>query len=234
MSVDAANAAPNRADSAESAEDLVINQELRLAYRPTTGELWRTDSAGTPTRELATWYWSERHGRPLPTSICLPDGTRRVATHIIIYVMTGKWPRAGMYIDHIDRQPMNNRFDNLREATPSQNMQNVDRQSRRLNGRDQVLEQGVTMARPGRYVVTLAGMNYGSYQSSVEANQVAREQRRRLYGEFALPPITWRRHHGPTSQILRGHRERTATMADQTLFDEAFDAALAAMVRSGR
>ena len=37
------------ADSAgpqEGADDLVVNLELRLAYSPTLGRLWRTDSAG--------------------------------------------------------------------------------------------------------------------------------------------------------------------------------------------
>jgi len=33
----------------------------------------------------------------------------------------------------------------------------------------------------------------GIYQSRIEANQVARQMRRELYGEFALAPVTWRR-----------------------------------------
>jgi hypothetical protein len=39
--------------------------------------------------------------------------------------MQGRWPIQGMEIDHIDRNPFNQRWHNLREVTRRQNMQNT-------------------------------------------------------------------------------------------------------------
>jgi hypothetical protein len=32
--------------------DLVVNRDLRLAYSPALGKLWRTNAQGAPIREL--------------------------------------------------------------------------------------------------------------------------------------------------------------------------------------
>jgi hypothetical protein len=95
-------------------------------------------------------------------------------------------------IDHRDRDPTNNRADNLREATISQNAMNRDFGTR-IHGADELLEVGVSKTRVGTYAVFVQGNYYGSYQSRTEANQPARQMRRHLYGDFALAPVTWRR-----------------------------------------
>jgi hypothetical protein len=41
--------------------------------------------------------------------------------------------------------------------------------------------------------VHVCGVYYGSFKSRIEGNQVARQVRRELYGEFAPAPVTWRR-----------------------------------------
>ena len=171
---------------------LVINLDLRLAYCPLQGRMWRTDANGRILRELALWRYNESDGQYAINDITCPGLGPRRANRLIFFMLTGRWPLPGHVIDHRDRDPTNNRADNLREATYAQNRANCD-PSTRYHGADEILECGVTKTKYGTYAVFVAKDYYGTYKSHHEANQIAREQRRRLYGEFALAPVTSRR-----------------------------------------
>ena len=189
---------PTAAESAaDIPTDLVTNLELLLAYSPGQGRLWRTDAAGTPIRELTLWRWDAAKGEVKIGTIRI-GAKHKMMTHIIFYIMCGRWPLPNHVIDHRDRDPSNNVFANLREATHAQNTHNADYTGQRWNGVDEVLEQGVQKRAAG-YVVVVKDLYFGIYQSRHEANQIARQQRRRLYGEFALAPVTWRRIIRPTA-----------------------------------
>jgi hypothetical protein len=156
-----------------------------------TGRLWSLSAKGVPVRELPTWRWNKAAGRCEISSISIGGKSKR-ATHVIHRIMVGRYPGAGMVIDHRDRDPSNNAFSNLRECTTAENNLNRDCSRTRLHGHNELLEAGVQKRAAG-YVVVLCRLYFGIYQSRHEANQIARQARRELNGEFAPAPVTWRR-----------------------------------------
>lgn len=60
------------------------------------------------------------------------DGERHLLHRLAWLYMTGAWPRH--QIDHRDRNRANNKFDNLREATDSENNQNHSLQRNNRSG----------------------------------------------------------------------------------------------------
>jgi hypothetical protein len=110
------------------------------------------------------------------------------AQNIIWLMTTGEWPEGTL--DHRDRQRSNNRFDNLRPATDSQNAANRIKHSNNTTG-----FKGVTFvkrdAAKGRkpYRATIC-KNYkryivGQFWTAEEAAESYRAAAERLFGEFA-------------------------------------------------
>ena len=102
--------------------------------------------------------------------------------HRLIWVwMTGKWPE--YEIDHRDEVKSNNRWKNLREATPSQNHRNRGPQKNNTSG-----YKGVTyVAHRKRYIagVKLNGYrhNLGSFMTAEEAYFAYCKAAARLHGK---------------------------------------------------
>jgi hypothetical protein len=177
---------------------LVINLELRLAYCPLQGRMWRTDARGRPGRELMLWCKNSAKARLLVTAaIRLPGLGQRTATRVIYFMMTGAWPPADMFVDHRSRDVSDNRWTNLRLCTVTENNRNIDRGNQRWNGIGELIEQGVQKTLHGSYIVQVCGVYYGCYRSRVEANQECRRIRREVKGEYDVPFKSWRR-------IIRG------------------------------
>jgi hypothetical protein len=93
--------------------ELQVRLLARFAYEPDTGKLiWR------------------RNGKEAGTLDCFGyiqvkiDGKFHRAHRIIWAMLHGAYPKRPMMIDHIDRNRMNNRWDNLRLVTHSQNLLN--------------------------------------------------------------------------------------------------------------
>jgi len=106
-------------------------------------------------------------------------------THLIWCYMTGRYPEKGVYVDHKDRNPLNNRWDNLRAATHQQNCANLtDRKTGKRPFRG-VKER----AKTGNFYAECqckGVRHYGpSRLTAEEAHQDYIELHKRLHGEFS-------------------------------------------------
>jgi hypothetical protein len=147
-----------------------------LSYDPATGEFrWRTgqarrraaigDVAGHMTNK---GYWSIKF-----------RGRRYFAHQLAHAFMTGAWAET---VDHKDRDPLNNRWHNLRAASPLQ--QNANRGGMRAG------MKGVTIRkRDGRFQAQIKcrGRNHylGTFDTEIEAAEAYQRKASELFGEFA-------------------------------------------------
>jgi hypothetical protein len=93
--------------------------------------------------------------------------------------MTGEWPKHT--IDHINGDPSDDRWCNLREATPAQQNGNMPCWSR-------LGVKGVTRHWSGRYMARIKKRYIGMYDTLDDAARAYAEAAAREYGEFARRP----------------------------------------------
>jgi len=84
-----------------------------------------------------------------------------------------------MQVDHKNHDTLDNRRDNLKITTPSQNQRN--RSGAPSHSKTGV--RGVQKLPSGRYRVLIQTQHYGVYDTSEEATRVAQEVRTKLYGD---------------------------------------------------
>lgn len=112
------------------ATQILTQDRLRelLTYHPATGEFrWNVNrTGGAKAGDVAGAFDNEGY------RLISVDGRHYKAHRLAWLYMTGQWPPNN--IDHIDRNPSNNRFDNLRLATTAQNGMNRKRDKRNGTG----------------------------------------------------------------------------------------------------
>lgn len=111
-----------------------------LAYNPETGELfWRERERKWFKSDRAFKVWNSRFaGKPAFTSIC-HYGYREGALFNMTFklhrvaaaIMNGVWPDV---VDHIDGDPLNNAWENLRAVDQSSNMRNQKQHNSNTSG----------------------------------------------------------------------------------------------------
>lgn len=127
--------------------------------------------AGTPSRKGYLRVFDKRFGNK--------------AVHNVIWaMMTGGWPPKGFTVDHINGIRDDNRWSNLRLATPSQQNQNATVRSDSKSGL-----RGVSFHVSGKWQakIVVAGKrrSLGLFHTKEEASEAYQKAARDGFGEFA-------------------------------------------------
>jgi hypothetical protein len=134
---------------------------------------------GVVTKRGKTEWCQQKHGHKL-VSI---GGTSYKAHRLAWFYMTGSWPVN--HIDHIDGDPTNNKWSNLRDVTRSQNLRNQRRTKRADCG---VYKQ------KNRWVVSLREAGrlqfHGSFMNRDDA--IAKAQQVRALRDRDIGTAPWR------------------------------------------
>jgi hypothetical protein len=168
-----------------------------FSYEAETGNLiWKH----RPVCEFATlrggrtWN-SQNPGTVAGTRARNKNGTRKKiqiringivhAAHRLIYILNGIDLPDGMEIDHKNRDPWDNRLDNLRIATSAQNHWNFGK--RQKNGMPKGVTNRRTKKKPFFAVICSHGkFSYGPYKDCpIEAGEDYKKLAQEIHGEFA-------------------------------------------------
>lgn len=147
-----------------------------LVYDPETGALnWRVTRPGAPKGALVGTRTSDGY-----TQVEVDYRIYR-AHRVIWLLMTGKWPKH--LIDHRNGKRADNRWENIREATPVQNARNRRPSKRNSSGRI-----GVTKTAKGKWQafigVGLRNIVLGTFPTFDEAVAARASAETLHYGEF--------------------------------------------------
>lgn len=99
------------------------------------------------------------------------------------FIMTGAWPKID--IDHKDGNPQNNKFDNLRECTETQNLGNQKRSKTNTSGVKGVSWDKLTNMWRVNICYKKKIKNLGRYSTLEQAAAAYEKAAKELFGEFA-------------------------------------------------
>lgn len=159
-------------------------------------ELVRFDPGAGVFTSLADWgrWGRKKAGRVLSVKsvngyvrVCLPGGQTYLAHRLAWFYMTGAWPE--LQIDHKNRDRTDNRWENLRQATTSQNSHNAGMPCTNTSG-----VKGVSWSKQHRKwhaylkckeVFGNRRLTLGLFSELRDAAHSVNEARIRYHGEFA-------------------------------------------------
>lgn len=144
-----------------------------LRYDPETGIITWIVTRGSHIRSGCEAGCQRRDGYRL----IRVDGHLYLSHRIAWLLKTGEVPPPE--IDHINGEPRDNRWVNLRAVTHSQNIQN------QTAHRDNVIGvKGIRQHRNGRFYVTVKSKSCGGYSTLEEAKEVYRKIAEKELGDF--------------------------------------------------
>lgn len=167
--------------------NIISQKELKdhLIYEPFTGLFrWRKGRAGTQAGSVAGHDWISKKGEKYRIIFILGRSYR--AHNLAWIYMTGAPPKNE--IDHKDRDGLNNRWSNLRDATRSQNQANTRLYKNNTSG-----YRGVSFvpeaSRKNPYRALFRSdkgkIHLGYYPTAEAAAEAWRKAAVERYGEFA-------------------------------------------------
>ncbi len=123
------------------------------------------------------WYFSQGYATTNRHRLgCGRKDTDRNINVAMHRMLMGPPPRPGLCVDHINRDRLDNRRDNLRWVTSTQNARNSEGWG--------LLAKGVQADR-GKYTARILGLHLGSYSTQREAALVYDKAARHYHGEYA-------------------------------------------------
>jgi hypothetical protein len=157
--------------------------KTRLLYSPKRGVFYwilpppaHSDLMG----EEAGTVCSDRFGKCY--HVMQIDGVKYKRSRLAFFYITGRMP--SNQIDHINGNSLDDRWQNLREATATQNMQNQRKRKRRVS-----LPTGVRVNKSGtfaaRITVDKAQVQIGTFKTVDEASAAYQMAREKYFGQFA-------------------------------------------------
>lgn len=150
-----------------------------LSYDPNTGIFTLLNASSNPRKNKA--------GVNKPNSggyVMVRYGQKRTYAHRLAFLfMTGEIPNA--FIDHIDGNPSNNAWSNLRVATKAQNTYNRKTYSTNKSGVKGVCWNGSLRKWQAAIKYQYKNIYLGLYEKIEDAAEVVRLKRIELHGEFA-------------------------------------------------
>lgn len=159
---------------------MTLTQEYlksRLDYNSGTGIfVWLNTRSGRIKNGSPAGNWA---GGYLKIKI---NQKRYQASRLAWFYMTGNWPENE--IDHIDTNPSNNKWDNLRPATRAQNCRNINKNKKNTTG-----FKGVTSSKPNQFgaqiKINKKHIYLGTRNTPEEAHELYKEAAIKYFGEFA-------------------------------------------------
>jgi hypothetical protein len=156
-------------------------EEIRklLHYCPKTGIFtWKQKRGGKATQGMRAGTTGSRGYEMIAL-----HKTRFRSHRLAFALVTGRWPTNE--IDHINGDTSDNRWDNLREATRSQNMQNIGARKTNITG-----IKGISWSKgKGKWHArTRDGekeIHVGYYDTLQEAALAVKNKREELHGNYA-------------------------------------------------
>jgi hypothetical protein len=155
-----------------------------LHYEPTTGVFtWRTLRPGrSPMGGIAGSVRKNPKDPCFGYRFITVDHFRTGAHRLAWFYVKGAWPPGDL--DHQNMVRDDNRIDNLREATRSQNMANAGRPRHNTSG----LKGASFLRATGKWQAQIQfhgkNLNLGSFASAEEAHEAYCQAGKRLFGEF--------------------------------------------------
>lgn len=132
---------------------------------------WKEYFAGRPAGSAAPW------------ALVISLNSRKYLAHRLAWVyMTGKWPVA--LVDHKDGNPLNNRWDNLRQASQSQNLSNRPQQRNNTSGYKGVIWHGIGKKWMPRIDAGGKSVYLGLFDDILDAHNAYCEAAKEHHGEF--------------------------------------------------
>lgn len=141
--------------------------------------------------ETGNLHWRKKSSQMMPGSVAGSVSVRGYVTirfnkkvypaHRIVWLIHhGEWPKSD--IDHINRLKTDNRIENLREASKSENQRNHSLSKRNTSGYKNVIRSHDLW----EVVLTINGnkTRFGSYADIELADLVAIGAREKYYGDF--------------------------------------------------